>query len=133
MEDCGVELSAFERERVEIPLDEFDPRTARNQLGAGDSQHFGTAIESHGYLGLACEQFDHAARPRADIEQPSERTRSEQFCHRLFDLSIGGIERPDRVPFGGMIGEIALRGGIAFLVNLGKRCAIGGDHCLFFG
>src|SRR3546814_1195013 len=59
------------------------------------------------------ENLRHPARARADVEQMAEPAVVHHRQHRRLDLALGDVARADRVPFGGMFGEIALGGGDA--------------------
>ena len=71
------------------------------------------------------EQFDHPAGAGADVDQAAERGLAERAATRRLDLALGDVERAQRVPIGGVAGEIAGRGGGAVGAHRGEPGGVG--------
>ena len=66
-------------------------------------------IDADGAVGARREQFEHAAGPRAEIEQAADRPVADHRQDRRLDPALRRVQRADRVPVGGALGEIGRR------------------------
>ena len=73
---------------------------------------------------LRAEQFEHAARAGAEIEQRADRPVGERGLDRALDRGIGHMQAADAVPFGGVLAEIGLRRGRARGAHRGEPPAV---------
>jgi hypothetical protein len=76
-------------------------------LGAGQTQHLHAVVERSETGCIAREQFDHPPGTSADVEGAAKRRIVQQRGHRGFDFGFGHMQRPQAVPFGGVLVEIA--------------------------
>ena len=79
------------------------------EIGAGDRQHVGRGIDADGAVVERREQLEQAAGAGAEIEHALERALADGRNHRRLDRGLGDVQRADRVPLAGMVGEIAAR------------------------
>ena len=68
------------------------------QLGAGEAEHFGAAINAGAVAGFGPKQLDHAAGAGADIDQPVDCMTAQCRAHGVFHDRFGNVEGPDSVP-----------------------------------
>lgn len=94
------------------------------QPGAGDAQHFRALVERRDAAGLRGEEFRHAARARADIEQRAERALAQRAGQRRLDRTVGAVQPAQDVPFGGVAGKIGLGAGLPGGADRGKVAAV---------
>ena len=118
-----------ERQRIHVALAQLGiVEPGLGQLGAGEAEHFGAAVDAERLLGAGREQFDHPPGAGADVDQAADRrVRRARGGDRRLDLALGDVERAQRVPLAGMAGEIALGGGGAVGAHRGEPGGIGRD------
>jgi len=97
-------------------------------LGAGDIEHLLGQVQANGALGQGCEQGEHAARARAQIDHSMEGAGSGGLQQRPLHLGLVHIERTDLVPSGGVAGEIG-RGVLGpGRLNVGQAIRVPNQH-----
>ena len=128
MDNHRIDAGVGNRQREEIALHQIDRHRLIRQFGARDAQHFGAAVERGDPLRGRREDFGHAPGAGADVEQMAQRAPVHHRDHRILDLAFGDMARPDRVPFGRMVGEIAFGHRRALGANRGKPARILRDH-----
>ena len=128
MDNHRIDAGVGDGQCEEIALHQIDRHCLIRQFGARDAQHFGAAVERGDPLRRWCEDFGHAPRAGADVKQMAQRAPVHHRDHRVLDLAFGDMARPDRIPFGRMVGEIAFGHRRALGANRGKPARILRDH-----
>ena len=104
-------------------------------IGAGeavarDGEHFGRDVDADGALHMRAEQFEHAARAGARIEQRVHGMGGDVANDGAFDVFVGCVQGADAFPLrgigfeegGGLGGAGLAHSGEAFGVGLVRRC-----------
>ena len=113
MDDDDVEGILRHRQLVDVALAYaamLQPRAF--QPCARQRQHVERHVDAEPALDLGPEQFEHAARSGAEIEEGADRPVGERCLDRALDRRIRDVEPSDAVPFGRVRGKIALRRGL---------------------
>ena len=128
MDDDAVGAGVGKRQVQEIPLNQVYRQRLARQFRARDAEHFGAAIERGDPARGGRENLRHPARSRTDVEEMTEPAIVHHCEHRGLDLALGDMARPDRIPFGGMFGEIALGRRRALVAHRSQPARIVRDH-----
>ena len=95
-----VEARPIERQVGEIAPHQFEPPGGQVlQPRAGKPQHFRALVQPNYAGGAGCEQFGHAARARADVEQLAEAFIAQHCGQCRFYRTIGNVQAAQAVPF----------------------------------
>jgi len=113
--DDGVGDAIRQWQRRDFALTQLD--AAPVQLGAGEPEHFGAAVEADRVR--AAEQFEHSPRAGAEIDNATERG-GEKVMHRRFDGLVRCMKRSERVPFMRVTCKESLGSDGAFGADRGK-------------
>lgn len=119
MDDDAVDARIVHRQRQKIALHQVDRDRLIGQFGARETQHFRAAVERGDAPRGRRENLCHPASARSDVEQMTEPAPRHHRQHRGFHLALCDVAGADRVPFGGMFGEIARGGGRAVVADGG--------------
>ena len=110
VDDDEVVGIALDRRRIEVALAQLDvAQAALADARARNRKHRRALIDADGAIGARREQFEHAAGPRAEIEQAANRPVADHRQDRRLDPALRRVQRADRVPVGGALGEIGRR------------------------
>ncbi len=132
MDDDEVVGVALDRRRVDVAL----PQQAIAQAffsdaGAREVQHRRVLIDADGAVGERRDQFQHAARAGAEIEQRVNPLVADQFEDGRFDPLLRRVHGADAVPVGGALGEIGRRLLAPRFARHFQPRAVGGERGIF--
>ena len=103
MDDDEIERVAFNRQRINVALTQFDAAQACfGEVGARHLQHRGACINADKPLRAAREQLKHAACASAEIEQGANRFVAGRSEDRLLNVGFSDMQRADAIPFDGV-------------------------------
>ena len=128
MDDDEVVSVALDRRRIEVALAQLDvAQAALTDARARDRQHCRALVDADGAIGARREQLEHPTRAGPEIEQAADRFVADHRHDRHLDPALRRVQRADRVPVGGALGEIDCRLPAPRLARRGQPAAIGGE------
>ncbi len=98
------------------------------QPRARKREHVERHVDAEPALDLRPEQFEHAARAGAEIEERADRPVGERRLDRALDRGVRDMQAADAIPFGGVLREISLRGLRARGTHRGEPSAVAHHH-----
>ena len=98
------------------------------EIGAGDREHARRGVDADGAVAERRQQFEHPPGAGAEVEQAAEAAAADRLEDRRLDPVLGDVERPDRVPFPGIVGEVAVRGVGVVALDRRQPVAVARQH-----